>query len=323
MSRQATNSGSNFPFFSLPCLCLSLSGWVLGCFGFLTVSAAEQTLVQDSSTLAKQGVALAQKGRCREALPLLKKATGHLAEQQLQYQTGMATARCAMSLDQTEAAVQALLLLKREFPKDPEVLYTMTHFYSELASRTSQELVAAAPNSPQAGELEAEGFESQGNWDKAVAQYKKILEQNPRTTGIHYRLGRIFLSKSPSDAEEAEQEFQEELKIDPGNASAEFMLGEIARQAGRWNEAAPHFSRASKLDEGFVEAYLALGMSLNSAGRFSDAVPPLESYVKMQPGDPAGHYQLATSYARLGRKQEAEREMALQRESAARNPPSQ
>ena len=101
------------------------------------------------------------------------------------------------------------------------------------------------------------------------------------------------------------------------------MLGEIARQAGQWNEAAPHFLRASKLDEGFVEAYLALGMSLNSGGRFSDAVAPLESYVKMQPGDPAGHYQLATSYARLGRKQEAEREMALQRESAARNPLSQ
>jgi len=296
---------------------------VLGCFGFLPVSAAEQTLVRDGSTLAQQGIALAQKGRCREALPLLKKAAGHLAEQPLKYQTGMATARCAMSLDQTEAAVQALLSLKREFPKDPEVLYTVTHFFSELASRSSQELAAAAPNSPQAGKLEAESFESQGNWDKAVAQYMKILEQNPRATGIHYRLGRIFHSKSPSDAEGARKEFQEELKIDPGNASAEFMLGEMARQAGQWNEATTHFSRASKLDEGFVEAYLALGMSLNSAGRFSDAVAPLESYVKMQPADPAGHYQLATSYARIGRKQEAEREMALQRESASRNPSSQ
>ena len=63
-----------------------------------------------------------------------------------------------------------------------------------------------------------------------------------------------------------------------------------------------------------------LGMSLNSAGKFSDAIAPLESYVKMQPGDPAGHYQLATAYARTGRKQEAEREMALQREAAAKSP---
>lgn len=273
----------------------------------------------DVLTPAQRGVALAQKGRCREALPILKRAT-QISDKQLKYATTMATARCAMSLDQTETAIQALLLLNREFPRDPEVLYTTTHFYSELASRASQELAASAPNSPQAEQLEAEAFESQSNWDRAAAQYQKILEQDPRTPGIHYRLGRIFLSKSPPQSEEAIKEFQQELKIDPTNASAEFMLGETARQAGQWDDAAAHFSRASKLDEGFVEAYLALGMSLNSAGKFSDAVSPLESYVKMQPGDPAGHYQLATAYARTGRKPEADREMALQREAAARSP---
>jgi predicted Zn-dependent protease len=225
-----------------------------------------------------------------------------------------------MSLDQTESAVEALLVLNREFPHDPDVLYSTTHFYSELASRAAQELAATAPTSHQAEQLEAEAFESQENWDRATAEYKKILEHEPKLEGIHYRIGRIFLSKSPADAEAAKAEFNEELKIAPENASAEFMLGEIARQAGQWDEASGHFSRASRFDEGFQEAYLALGMSLNSAGKFSDAVTPLRSYVKMQPGDPAGHYQLATAYARTGKKPEAEREMALQREAAAKSP---
>jgi Flp pilus assembly protein TadD len=79
------------------------------------------------------------------------------------------------------------------------------------------------------------------------------------------------------------------------------------------------FIHASKLDEGFVEAYLALGISLNSGGKFGNAVAPLEKYVKMQPADPAGHYQLATAYARTGRKPDADREMALQREAEAKN----
>ncbi len=74
------------------------------------------------------------------------------------------------------------------------------------------------------------------------------------------------------------------------------------------------------MDEGFIEAYLALGMSMNSAGNFADAVAPLESYVKMQPDDPAGHYQLATAYARTGRKQEAQQQMVLQQETAAKAP---
>ena len=78
---------------------------------------------------------------------------------------------------------------------------------------------------------------------------RRFSSKNPSLAGIHYRIGRIFLSKSPADAEAAKAEFNEEVKIDPDNASAEFMLGEIARQAGQWDDAIAHFSRASKLDE--------------------------------------------------------------------------
>ena len=292
------------------------------CLVGLRGSSPAQVSAADPLKSAKQGIEFAQKGRCREALPLLKKSTSHLTDKQLKYQSAMATARCAMSFDETETAIQALLMLSREFPHDPQVLYTTTHFYSELASRASQQLAASAPNSPEAQQLEAEAFESQGNWDKATAQYQTILEQNPHAVGIHYRLGRILLAKTPSDPDNAKKEFEEELKTDPNNASAEFMLGETARQAGEWAEAAGHFLRASKLDEGFVEAYLALGMSLNSAGKFPEAIQSLEKYVKMQPDDPAGHYQLATAYSRTGRKPDADREMALQREAEAKAPRS-
>jgi tetratricopeptide (TPR) repeat protein len=313
---------------ALPLLLNRLGLGVVLCVCGLLASSLAQIPAQvsskappaDASSSAERGVSLAAKGRCREALPILKKSAPHLTDKQLKYRAVMSTARCAMSLEQMDTAVEALLVLNREFPHDPDVLFTSTHLYSELASRAAQELAATAPTSHQAEQLEAEAFESQGNWDKAIAEYKKILDQDTKVPDIHYRLGRIYLSQSPPAAETAKNEFVEELKINPDNASAEFMLGEIARQAGLWDEAVEHFSRASKLDEGFQEAYLALGMSLNSAGKFSDAVAPLQSYVKMQPGDPAGHYQLATAFARTGHKPEAEREMALQREAAAKSP---
>src|SRR4051812_13590847 len=175
------------------------------------LSITRNIFAVDTSASAAQAIMLAQKGRCREALPILKKSILQITDKQVRYQTGMLTARCAMSLDQTESAVRALLLLNREFPRDPDVLYTTTHFYSELASRASQELAATAPSSPQAQQLEAEAFESQGNWDKATTQYKQILQQAPKTPGIHYRLGRIDLSKNPPQTDIAKQEFQEEL----------------------------------------------------------------------------------------------------------------
>ena len=275
-----------------------------------------------SSTAVEHAIDLAAKGRCQEALPVLKKSLAQASDKQLEYRVAMATARCAMSLDQAQTAVNALWTLKRDFPKDPEVLYIMTHYFSQLATRAAQEMAAVAPTSYQAHELEAESLESRENWDAAANEYRKILEQNPNLPGIHFRMGRVALSKveSPSNTEEARKEFQEELKIDPNNAASEFWLGEIARRVGEWNQAISHFTNASKLDSGFAEAYLALGMSLNSAERFPEAVAPLERYVKMVAADAAGHYQLSMAYARTGRKEDAAREMAIQQQISEKNP---
>jgi tetratricopeptide (TPR) repeat protein len=297
---------------------------LVGIFVAVT-TAAGQTRPEAQAASAPsigQAIDLAAKGRCEEALPVLRRSAGHVGDKDLKYRAAMATARCAMSLGQAETAVTALFLLNREFPHDPEVLYITTHYYGELASRASQDLAATAPSSYQALELEAEAMESQARWEDAAGEYKKILQQNPNVPGIHFRLGRVALSKSesPANTEEARKEFEEELKIDPTNAAAQFSLGEIARRGGQWDEAISRFTNASRLDSGFAEAFLALGMSLNSAERYSEAVAPLQRYMKMLPADPAGHYQLSIAYARTGRKEDAARETAIQRQIIEKTP---
>lgn len=267
----------------------------------------------------KQALELAETGDCKKALPILKKSIPHISEKKLKYESAMAAARCAMGTGENRTAVEMLLLLNSEFPHDAEVLYVTTHYYSELANRASQELAATNPSSYQAHKLSAEAMESQGKWDEAEGEYRSILAKDPQLPDVHYRLGQVLLSKNPPAIDEAKKEMQGELKINPNNAAAEFVLGELARRSGEWDDAITHFSRASKLDVGFSEAFLALGMSLNSAGKFADAIPPLQQYAKMEPSDPAGHYQLATAYSRTGRKEEAAHEMDLQRESAEKS----
>jgi tetratricopeptide (TPR) repeat protein len=280
--------------------------------GLIPVAGAQTA---DAATSTRRAIALVEQGRCKEALPALERALPRLADKQLRYNGAMAEARCAMAVDHENTAISALQQLRREFPDDPEVLYVTVHYFSQLAMRTSQELAAKAPASPQARRLEAEAFESQGKWDEAAGIYKGILDRNPGLPGIHYRLGQVLLSKAGESGpvDEARAEFEKELQLDSRNAAAEFVLGELARRTGHWEEAAQHFSRASSLDAGFSEAYLAHGMSLASAGRFAEAVAPLEAYVKMEPADPSGHYQLAIAYRRTGNTEGAAREMALQK----------
>jgi tetratricopeptide (TPR) repeat protein len=231
-----------------------------------------------------------------------------------------------MTSDNRDIAVSTLQWLNREFPNDPEVLYVSTHAYSDLSTRAAQDLGRTAPQSYQAHELNAESLELQGKWDQAQKEYEEVLKQNPGVPGIHFRLGRLLLSKPnppPDMAEQAKKEFQQELKIDPTNAGAEFVLGEIARQSQQWDEAVQHFSRAAKLDAGFGDAYLGLGQSLISNKKFSEAIPPLETAVKLQPQNPAAHFNLATAYSRSGRKQDAEKEFAIHRRMTQKEPPAQ
>lgn len=286
-------------------------------------TTGKQAPAESSAASAERALKLAEEGRCQDALPLLVRAVPRLTDKQLLYRAAMGQARCAMAREDSQGAVSALMLLKRDFPNDPEVLYICVHYFSELASRTSQELAAKAPRSFQARRLEAEAFESQGKWDEAAGMYRGILRENPKEPGVHYRLGQALLSKAGDNGptDEARAEFQKELEIDPRNSASEFILGELDRHAGHWDDAIRHFTRASQIDPEFAEAYLGLGISLASASRFADAVKPLETYVKMQPGDPVGHYQLAVAYGRTGNREGATREAAAQKEAAARRQP--
>ena len=273
----------------------------------------------DPLAAAKQSLILAEHGKCKEALQLLRKSTPHLADKEIKLKAGVATMRCALSREQTDAAVEAIQMLNREFPHDPEVLYITTHAYSDLSARASVELATTAPDSAQAHEMNAEALELQGKWDDAEKEYQLILDRDANLPGIHFRLGRLLLSRPnpPADAsEKAKEHFKKELEIDPHNAGAEYILGELARQESQWDEAIARFTKVTKLDAGFTDAFLSLGMSFVAEGKPVEASPSLEAYVKLQPGNPAGHYQLAMAYSRAGRKEDAKREAAQQRETA-------
>jgi tetratricopeptide (TPR) repeat protein len=285
--------------------------------------SASQSATKNSATPsggdAQHALALAEGGQCTQAIPLLKKAIHQVTDKEVRKRIGLDGVHCAMTHDVPYEALDFLAVLSRDFPRDPDVLYAATHAYSDLAMRTSQDLAREAPFSFQVHLLNAEALELQGKWDDAAAEYRKILEISPMQPGIHARLGRALLSKpqpSPSEVEQAQKNFQEELEIDPRNAVAEFVLGQLAADAKDTSTAIKHFLRATKLDTGFMEAYLGLGTAYNSAKQFTDAIAPLEAYEKMAPDSPTGHYQLAVAYAGAGRREDSNREAALQRQSS-------
>jgi len=304
----------------LPRLRIWIAAASFACLAF-AADAPRKPTAPDASATARRGAQLAESGHCDQALPLLTKSAAHLTAGDLEKNAAFDGIKCAMTVNQMDAAADFVRILLRDFPKDPQVLYVATHVYSDLSIRASQMLLYSAPGSYQVHQLNAEALETQGKWDDAAAEYRQVLKQNPKLPGMHYRLGRIILSKPPDAAskEDARREFQAELEIDASNAGAEYVLGELARQDSNFPEAIVHFGRATKLDGTFADAWIGLGRSLIATGKVADALAPLEAAVKLQPRNAAAHYHLGVVYQRTGRKEDAAREFALRKEIADQN----
>lgn len=262
------------------------------------------------------GPSLAGAGRCREALPDLEKDFPRVTDPQLRRLIGTSALRCAMALGDLDRAASFARPLTREFPDDPEVLFLATHAYSDLSTETSQRLLQTAPDSYQAHQLNAEVLAMEGKTTDAIAEYRKVLALDPHLAGVHYELGRLLLGNSAdASSDAAKHEFEEELKVDPANAAAEYQLGEMASEARDWPEAISRFENAIRINPQAAMAYIGLGRTLVSAGRATEAVAPLERAVKLEPGNPDAHYQLAFAYRHAGRDQDAERELAAYRQT--------
>lgn len=286
--------------------------------GYAQTRAKKPTTSEQVQSSPRRAVTLAESGHCVEALPLLKQSVRQVADRDAKKHMGLLGLNCAMTHNAPSDALDFLAVLQREFPRDPEVLYAATHAFSDLSLRASQDLVREAPFSYQVHLLNAEALETQGKMQEAASEYQKILDINPMLPGIHARLGRVLLAGQPTPeaVAQAKKNFEDELAINPNNATAEYVLGELAKQADDLSGAIEHYSRAAKLDANFAEAYLGLGSALVDTKQFTEAIPPLEAYEKLAPDSPTGHYQLALAYNGAGRREDANREAALQRETA-------
>ena len=273
---------------------------------------------------ADKAIALASQGHCKEALPALRRIVANPGPVDSRRTAGIAGLRCTMAIDNLDATLDFARLLQHEFGSDPDVLFVLVHAYSDLSGRVAQELAQKAPRSVAAQKLNAEALEMQGKWDEAQTQYQDILTNNPNEDGIHYLLGRLLLSKPQGDEaaiQKAKQEFEKELQIDPKNAGAEYILGEMAKQASQCEEAIPHFTRATQLDPTFGDAYMSLGFCLVMLKQWEPAIPPLQMAARLEPGNPSAHYNLALAYSRAGKRDEAEKEFAIHRKMTSKTPP--
>jgi tetratricopeptide (TPR) repeat protein len=274
----------------------------------------KSTSPPQTAVSAEKALALAEQGRCRENISALKHAMSSQMDSATKKEVGVVGVRCALAVDDRDSTVDFLRFLHKQFPLDPDVLFVVVHAYSDLSTRTAQDLGRTAPQSIAAHKLNAEALEMQGKWEPAQMEYEWMIQKEPNAPGTHFLLGRLLLSKpdaGPDATERAKQELLKEVQIDPNNAGAIYILGELDRRDQKWDEAISRYTQAIKLDPNFAEAYLGLGFCLVNLKKYEDAIPPLRTAERLMPMNPEVHHSLGTALERSGHKDEAQKEFAI------------
>ena len=255
-------------------------------------------------------MSLSELGRYGEALPGLEKGFRRSADPALKRLAGLQLQRAYMGLQKDNRAVEVALELNRLYPDDPEILYHGSRLYANFAYLMLRKLSEVAPTSVWRRQASGETFESQGQHELAIREYRAVLALDSRRPGIHFRLGRTLLARGqPELQSEALREFEQELKLDPTNGNAAYEAAEIYRRSGQLDSAAKFFEVALKNDAHFEEAQIGLGRVLLTQGKPELALPYLQKAVSLNPSNEVSQYQLSQAYRALGRT--AEQQKAL------------
>lgn len=144
---------------------------------------------------------------------------------------------------------------------------------------------------------------------EAVESFNKALALSPDDAESWYDLGLAHHSFAHSG--EAIRCYREALKRDPRHFYAQLQLGILLLTQGQRPEALEHLQAAQALRPQNVEVYERESEAYLGKGELPQALDAARRAVDLAPSDRQCHYHLGLVLARLGRKDESEKEFAI------------
>ena len=99
-------------------------------------------------------------------------------------------------------------------------------------------------------------------YDDAIREFQRALSLDPKVPNGHYFLGLTYLMRNEWVlTPEARRQFLEQLRIDPRNVFANFLLGYMAFSSNQSQEADQYLGEAARLNPSSSQAWLYLGLN--------------------------------------------------------------
>jgi tetratricopeptide (TPR) repeat protein len=233
-------------------------------------------------------------------------------DQRFQLQLGLELVGLDTESGDLDQAAAVIAQLRKADPNNAEVLYAAYRTYSDLAGESMLALSLAEPDSAQMHQLLAHEDIRQGNTNGAIAQYRRAISIDPHLPGIHFELAELLhTSTEEAVKKEAEEQYRAALVENPQNEKSILRLADIDGRKGNVQQSLDEYTKAVELRPADADAKLGLAKTLIDMNQQDRALSLLEDAIKLEPTNVAAHYRLATLYRKMGRVDDAKREVEL------------
>jgi tetratricopeptide (TPR) repeat protein len=279
----------------------------------LSVAALPQ-----SPQAASAGVALLQSGKASEARDAFESVL-EVDGSNKEAQDGEVAASEQLALQARKEgrmndALSYLVRAQQFVPKNGHLLFDLgiqeddMHLYQD-ADRTLAAAEQINPDDPNVIYAVARVKMDLGQLSAAEEKMRTYLKLRPGDATAHYGLARVYQLGLQLD--KAVVEFQQCIELQPVQTEAYYQLGDIALGQGNFPEAIAEFAKTLARDPKHGGALTGTGQVYFKQKQYVKAEEFLQRAVTAAPDYETGHYYLGLTLARLGRKEDSERELSL------------
>jgi tetratricopeptide (TPR) repeat protein len=255
-------------------------------------------------------------GEARQAASLLSRMPGADSSASVQSLYGDVDEKLGNFKEAAQHYANAVQLMPSEANVYALGIDFLRHWTFEAAIKEFQAGVKTYPNSERMNFSLGLAYYGDGNYGQAIPIFAKLLSSDPNNSVYAAMLGRncSVLTGGSNPTCFAVLTF---AKLHPQDAAVStYAASSILHQhsdAAQLQIAQQLLTAAIHTNPSSAEARYEMGLLLQMEDHWAESIPELEAAIRSEPNYAEAHYRLALAHSRLGRKDRANEEIALQK----------
>jgi tetratricopeptide (TPR) repeat protein len=223
-------------------------------------------------------------------------------------------AHSAVETGDFEKALSLLIEARKTNPQDPAVLYDFgmvalhLSLFSDAAKAFTEDL-GIRKDDPNASYGLGRAYLGLTKYQEARNAYERYLQVRPDDASAHYALGMALAALQM--AQDARKQFEISIQQQPLQTESYFQLGLLDLEDKQLDAASANFRHVLDRDPRHAGALTGMGRVYFEEKEYSPAVESFRNAIAIDTMLRQAHYYLGLTYARMGRKDESAKELAL------------